>query len=43
MLIGITGKIGSGKTTVANYLVNYWEFQEYTMAEPIKQIGECKI
>ena len=39
MLIGITGKIGSGKTTVANYLVNYWEFQEYTMAEPIKQIG----
>lgn len=39
MLIGITGKIGSGKTTAANYLVNYWEFQEYIMAEPIKQIG----
>lgn len=39
MLIGITGKIGSGKTTVGNYLVNYWEFQEYIMAEPIKHIG----
>lgn len=39
MLIGITGKIGSGKTTAANYLVSSWGFSEYTMAEPIKQIG----
>jgi hypothetical protein len=39
MLIGITGKIGSGKTTAANYLVSSCGFTEYTMAEPIKQIG----
>jgi hypothetical protein len=39
MLIGITGKIGSGKSTSANYLVNCWEFHEYMMADPIKQIG----
>lgn len=40
MLIGITGKMGSGKTTTANYLVNSWEFQEYVMAEPLKQIAK---
>ena len=39
MLIGITGKIGSGKSTSANYLVNSWNFTEYSMAEPIKEIG----
>jgi hypothetical protein len=40
MLIGITGKMGSGKTTTANYLVNSWKFQEYVIAEPIKQIAK---
>jgi hypothetical protein len=40
MLIGITGKIGSGKSTAANYLSDCCGFKEYTMAEPIKQIGE---
>jgi hypothetical protein len=40
MLIGITGKIGSGKTTTANYLVKSQNFTEYIMAEPIKQIAQ---
>ena len=40
MLIGITGKIGSGKTTASNYIVNHWSFQDYTMADPIKKIAK---
>jgi dephospho-CoA kinase len=40
MLIGITGKIGSGKTTLADYLKNKYNFTEYAFAEPIKKIGE---
>lgn len=39
MLIGITGKIGSGKTTVAQYLIKKG-FVEYSMAGPLKKIGE---
>ena len=40
MLIGITGKIGSGKTTASRYLCNQWSFQEYTMAQPLKDIAK---
>jgi hypothetical protein len=40
MLIGITGKIGSGKSTVADYLVQNYNFTEYALANPIKKIGE---
>lgn len=38
MLFGIKGTIGSGKTTIANYLKNYG-FIEYSMADPLKQIA----
>jgi len=39
MLIGITGKLGSGKTTVADYLRTNHDFSEYPMARPLKEIG----
>lgn len=37
-IIGITGKAGAGKDTVADYLVNYHGFVKYSLAEPIKQM-----
>lgn len=40
LIIGITGNIGSGKSTVANYLVKKHNFVEYSMAGPLKKIGE---
>jgi dephospho-CoA kinase len=40
MLIGITGKIGSGKTTIAEYLKQKYGFSEYAIANPIKEIAE---
>ena len=39
MIIGFTGKIGSGKTTASEYLKKY-DFVEYSMASPLKKIGE---
>jgi hypothetical protein len=39
MLIGISGNIGSGKTTASNYIVNKYSFQEYNFADPIKKIA----
>lgn len=39
MIIGITGKIGSGKSTIAEYLVNRHNYVEYSMASPLKEIG----
>lgn len=39
LIIGITGKIGSGKTTLANYLVEQHGYKEYSMAGPLKEIG----
>lgn len=39
-IIGITGKIGSGKTTIANYLVDKYDYTEYGMADPLKGIGK---
>jgi GTPase SAR1 family protein len=40
ILIGICGESGSGKTTVADYLVNKYFFQEYAFASPLKKIAE---
>ena len=39
MIIGLTGKIGSGKTTAADYLKTKG-FIEYSMAQPLKEIGK---
>ena len=39
MLVGIKGKIGAGKSTSATILKGYFEFVEYAMADPIKQIA----
>jgi len=39
MIIGITGKIGSGKSTVSNYIVNKYNYTEYSMASPLKEIA----
>jgi hypothetical protein len=39
MIIGLTGKIGSGKTTAAKYFISQG-FKEYGMADPIKSIGK---
>lgn len=39
-LIGVTGKAGSGKDTVAEYLVREYGFERYGFADPIKQ-GLC--
>lgn len=38
MIIGITGKIGSGKTTIARHLKTLG-FEEYCFADPLKKIG----
>lgn len=38
MIIGIFGKKGHGKDTIADYLVNNHNFYKLTYAEPIKKI-----
>lgn len=38
MIIGIIGKKGSGKDTMADYLVKQYEFKQFTYAEPLKKI-----
>lgn len=40
MIIGLIGGIGSGKTTLTNYIVQNYDFTEYSFAEPLKQIGK---
>jgi hypothetical protein len=40
VILGITGTIGSGKSTVADYLYDRHNFQEYMFAEPLKKIAE---
>lgn len=39
ILIGLKGKIGSGKTTSAEILKEEFTIEEYVMAGPIKKIG----
>ena len=39
ILIGLVGEIGSGKTTVAEYLIDEYKFHEYHFAAPVKQIA----
>lgn len=41
MLIGITGKKYSGKDTIADYLVENYNFTKKSMAQPLKEA--CKI
>jgi len=36
VIIGVTGKAGSGKDTVADYLVDKFEFTKLAMADPLK-------
>jgi hypothetical protein len=36
MIIGITGFIGSGKDTIADYLVNFYEFRRESFASTLK-------
>ena len=40
MIVGIFGKKGHGKDTIADYLVQKYKFHKLTYAEPIKKI--CK-
>jgi cytidylate kinase len=39
MNLGIIGKLGSGKTSAANYLINEYGFKRYSLADPIKEIA----
>jgi len=39
ILIGLIGGIGSGKTTVAEYLIEKYKFDEYSFAKPVKDIA----
>ena len=39
-VIGLVGKKGSGKTTVAKYLVDEYNFEEVVFAEPVKRVTE---
>ena len=38
MLVGITGKAGSGKDTVGDYLVKSHGFKKIALADPIKRL-----
>lgn len=42
MLIGLTGYAGCGKSTLAEYLVKSYDFNEISFADPIKN-GLCSI
>lgn len=38
MLIGLYGKARSGKTTVAKFLKDYYSFEEFSFAQPLKHL-----
>lgn len=38
MIIGLAGRAGSGKSTIAHYLVEKYGFIKYSFAEPLKQM-----
>ena len=38
MIIGLTGKAGAGKDTVADILCKRYNFERYAMAKPLKQM-----
>lgn len=40
MIIGITGKIGSGKSTISKYIVENYGYTEYAFASPLKEIAK---
>ena len=40
-ILGITGEIGCGKTTICDYICRKYEFEQYAFAEPIKSIAKC--
>jgi len=39
LLIGIVGKNRVGKDTLSNYLVNHYQFTQYSLAQPIKDVA----
>ena len=39
MIIGIVGKLESGKTTLYNYLLEHYNFCGYNMSDPLKKIA----
>lgn len=39
-ITGISGQAGSGKDTVANYLIEKHNFKKHALADPIKEFGE---
>lgn len=41
MLLGISGRIESGKTTVSNYLVEKYKFKKMAFADPIKEAAKA--
>lgn len=38
MLIGIHGLAGAGKDTIAAYLVDWYQFTKYSLADPLKRL-----
>jgi hypothetical protein len=37
ILVGLTGRAGSGKDTVAEYIQKHYQFTQYALADPIKR------
>jgi dephospho-CoA kinase len=38
MLVGVCGKAGAGKDTIADYLVNAYKFKKIALEDPIKRL-----